>query len=127
MAISNHRLRAFDGQHVTFHGKDYAQGNRQRQMTLQAAEFLRRFILHVLPRGFVRIRYFGFLANRWRARLLRLCRQLLTPDVLPPSPDGATTSTSATWCCPRCGSVMVIRERLTARQIASRWGFFDSS
>jgi Putative transposase len=62
---------------VTFRWKDYAHGNRQRKMTLSSDEFLRRFFLHVLPHGFVWIRFFGFLANRSRANMLPLCRQLL--------------------------------------------------
>src|SRR5580704_6044219 len=67
IAISNHRLLAFDGERVTFRWKDYTHGGKQRMMTLLGTEFLRRFFLHVLPKGFVRIRYFGFLANRFRA------------------------------------------------------------
>src|SRR5580658_10481785 len=77
IAISNHRLLAFDGQRVTFRWKDYAHGGKQRKMTLDGIEFLRRFFLHVLPKGFVRIRHFGFLANRFRSNRLALCRQLL--------------------------------------------------
>jgi hypothetical protein len=77
VAITNHRLVAFEHDQVTFRWKDYAHGNRKRMMTLDAQEFLRRFLLHVLPRGFVRIRSFGFLANRRRARLLPLCQRLL--------------------------------------------------
>src|SRR5262249_13254918 len=65
VAISNYRLFVFDQAHVTFRWKDYARGGRQGQMTLAATEFLRRFFLHVLPKGFVRIRHFGFLANRF--------------------------------------------------------------
>jgi len=126
VAISNHRLLAFDGEHVTFRWKDYARGGKQRRMTLSAREFLRRFLQHVLPRGFVRIRHYGFLANHWRARRLPLCRELLASDAAPSSPEGKIPATSATWYCPRCGSEMVIRERLRARQIASRCGFFDS-
>jgi len=78
IAISNHRLLAFDGERVTFRWKDYAHGNQQRTMTLSAMEFLRRFLIHVLPRGFVRIRHFGFLANSQRARLLELCQRLMS-------------------------------------------------
>jgi hypothetical protein len=78
VAISNHRLVAFDGEHVTFRWKDYAHGGKWRQMTLRACEFLRRFFLHVLPKAFVRIRHFGFLANRYRAPRLSLCRRLLS-------------------------------------------------
>ena len=62
---------------MTFHWKDYAHGGKQGQMRLAATEFLRRFFLHVLPRGFVRIRHFGFLANRFRTSRLALGRQLL--------------------------------------------------
>ena len=64
VAISNHRLVSFADGKVTFRWKDYAHHNKQRLMTVTAEEFLRRFLLHVLPHGFVRIRFFGFLANR---------------------------------------------------------------
>src|SRR5712691_11007304 len=77
VAISNHRLLAFDQERVTFRWKDYAHAGKQGKMTLVATEFLRRFFLHVLPKGFVRIRHFGFLANRFRASRLALSRQLL--------------------------------------------------
>src|ERR1700730_15379806 len=72
VAISNHRLIAFENGQVTFRWKDYAHRNKKRKMTLSADEFLRRFLLHVLPRRFVRIRFFGFLANTRRAALLSL-------------------------------------------------------
>jgi hypothetical protein len=68
VAITNHRLLAFQHDQVTFRWRDYAHGNKNRKMTLSAEEFLRRFLLHVLPRGFVRIRSFGFLANRSRIK-----------------------------------------------------------
>ena len=90
VAISNHRLLAFDQERVTFRWKDYAHGGKQGQMTLAATEFLRRFFLHVLPKGFVRIRHFGFLANRFRASRLALARQLLAPSSS--SPGEATTA-----------------------------------
>jgi DNA-binding winged helix-turn-helix (wHTH) protein len=77
VAISNHRLLAFDQERVTLRWKDYAHGGKQDQMTLATTEFLRRFFLHVPPRGFVRIRHFGFLANRFRTSRLALGRQLL--------------------------------------------------
>ena len=66
VAISNHRLLAFENDRVTFRWKDYAHGNKKRKMTVSADEFLRRFLLHMLPRGFIRIRHFGILANRSR-------------------------------------------------------------
>ena len=74
VAISNHRLLAFDGEHVTFSYKDYAHGDQRRTMTLTAMEFLRRFVQHILPRGFVRIRQSGFLANTCRAARVALAR-----------------------------------------------------
>jgi hypothetical protein len=81
VAISNRRLVALQNGSVTFRWKDYAHGNRPAMMTLQATEFIRRFLLHVLPKGLVRIRHFGFLANRCRRQKISLCRKLL--DVAP--------------------------------------------
>jgi hypothetical protein len=72
VAISNHRLLAFDGNRVTFQCKDYAHENRSSTMTLSAMEFLRRFVQHILPRGFVRIRQSGFLANTCRTTRVAL-------------------------------------------------------
>ena len=125
IAISNHRLLAFDGERVTFRWKDYAHGARQRQMTLSATEFLRRFFLHVLPKGFVRIRHFGFLSNRFRTSQLPLCRQLLA---MIPEPRAAADSDNhtATWHCPRCGAEMMVVQRFTAPEL-SRCSYFDSS
>jgi hypothetical protein len=83
VAISNHRLLALKDGNVTFSWKDYARGHQQRPMTLKTDEFIRRFLLHVLPRGFQRIRQFGFLANRRRRRQLALCRTLLDATASP--------------------------------------------
>ena len=77
VAISNRRLIAFKDREVSFSWKDYANGGRRRVMTLGALEFIRRFLLHVLPKGFVRIRHYGFLANRVRRERIDLCRTLL--------------------------------------------------
>jgi Putative transposase len=77
VAISNHRLISFTEGKVTFHWRDSAHNNEQKLLTLSPDEFLRRFLLHLLPKGFVRIRNFGFLANRRRATLLPLCFPLL--------------------------------------------------
>jgi hypothetical protein len=123
IAISNHRLVAFDGERVTFRWKDYARGGKQRTMTLLGTEFLRRFFLHVLPNGFVRIRYFGFLANRFRAHCLPLCQQLLASDRPPPSASSETTSN---WHCANCGAAMMVIHRLTAVDLA-RCAYFDTS
>jgi hypothetical protein len=128
VAISNHRLLAFDGERVTFRWKDYAHGNKQRTMTLAATEFLRRFMQHVLPRGFVRIRQFGFLANSCRTARLELVRQLLASVAAKPrEPHAQTAPETQTWNCPRCGGPMTIGPRLTAELLAIRCGFFDSS
>jgi hypothetical protein len=123
IAISNHRLLAFDGERVTFRWKDYARGGKQRKMTLLATEFLRRFFLHVLPKGFVRIRYFGFLANRFRSHCLALCRQFLASDRPPPS---SSPDAPSRWHCPHCGTAMVIIQKLTAVEFAL-CSYFDSS
>lgn len=77
VAISNNRLLAIEDGTVRFHWKDYRHGNRQKVMTVSADEFIRRFLLHVLPEGFHRIRYYGFLGNRYRAQKLAHCRGLL--------------------------------------------------
>ena len=127
VAISNHRLLAFDGEHVTFRWKDYAHDGKWKQMTLAASEFLRRFFLHILPKGFVRIRHFGFLANCSRARRLSLCRQLLAYlSCTPAAPDASQASDAAVWHCPRCGATMVVLQRFTAEEL-SKCVSFDSS
>jgi len=116
VAISNHRLVAFDNDQVTFRWKDYAHGNKKRMMTLSAQEFLRRFLLHVLPRGFVRIRFFGYLANRRRAQLLPLCQRLLleNPKPRPPTISDSPATEPACFRCPYCDVAMVIVEKLSA-------------
>ena len=93
-----------------------------RKMTVTAEEFLRRFLLHVLPRRFVRIRFSGFLANRRRRQLLPLCRQLLkgSPRNLRTPARREMQSPPSTWLCPHCGGAMVVIERLTAQQIRRR-------
>ena len=77
VAISNNRLLDIDDGKVTFHWKDYRHDDQQKTMTLEADEFIRRFLLHVLPDGFQRIRHYGFLGHRYRQAKLALCRQLL--------------------------------------------------
>lgn len=127
VAISNHRLLAFDGEHVTFRWKDYARGGKQGQMKLRTCEFLRRFFLHVLPKAFVRIRHFGFLANRFRAARVSLCRQLLAPlSGTAATETTPTTCENAVWHCPTCGAAMIILQRFTAAEL-SLWVRFDSS
>jgi len=127
MAISNHRLTSFDGEKVTFRWRDYAHGNKQRLMTLDAVEFLRRFFLHVLPKGFVRIRRYGLLSNRFCKQLLPLARRLLALDGRDPLPTARPAADNAPlWLCPRCGGPMRLAQRLTATELALVTGF-DSS
>ncbi len=99
VAISNHRILNIADGNVTFRWRDYAHGNKKKKMTLPACEFLRRFLLHVLPQGFVRIRHFGFLANRHRKNLLELCRRLL--QVRPTVAAGAAIDLDLPRC-PAC-------------------------
>ena len=122
VAISNQRLLRFENGQVTFSWKDYAHGNRQSVMTLAATEFMRRFLLHVLPTSFVKIRYYGFMANRCRKANIALARTLLgqlpTAEAeaeaeLPPDearpiaiPDTALTKDTISpepGKCPACG------------------------
>ena len=118
VAIANHRLVAVTNDTVSFRWKDYRHGSQMRTLTLDVDDFLRRFLLHVLPKRFVRIRYFGLLAPRCRTDDLATCRMVLA--VAPPPPVIASSVASTLtrlWRCPRCGAPMRIVERLTARQI----------
>lgn len=114
VAISNHRLVAFNDDRVSFRWRDYAHGNKQKVMTLSAHEFLRRFLLHVLPQGLVRIRHFGLFANRNRTAALERCRSLLGSQVAP-APARKIENR-----CPACSGVRLVVERLTAAQIYFR-------
>src|SRR6201988_3917010 len=118
VAISNHRLVSFANGQVTLRWRDSAHNNEQKLMTLSFDEFLRRFLLHLLPKGFVRIRNFGFLANRRRATLLPLCFQLLGST--PQPPVRPATNLYDPWRCPKCGSPMVVIKTLTAEEIQLR-------
>ena len=122
VAISNHRLVALENGNVTFRWRDSAHGNKKKLMTLPVHEFLRRFLLHLLPRGFVRIRHFGFLANRRRASLLPICFQLLrrsTEKAASAAPLSADHPCSC-WRCPICGGTMRTVERISAAQLLLR-------
>jgi hypothetical protein len=117
VAISNHRLVAVTDDTVSFRWKDYRHGSQIRTLTLDVDEFLRRFLLHVLPKRFVRIRYFGFLASRCRTRGLPQCRQALTVSPPRPAEPRGAAPPHTSWPCPRCGAPMRLVERLTARQL----------
>ena len=122
VAISNHRLISFANQKVTFRWRDSAHKNEQRLMTLSLDEFLRRFLLHLLPDGFVRIRHFGFLANRRRADFLPLCFQLIGLAATPPAGQDTSSANNASglWFCPKCAGPMVVVERFTAAEMQLR-------
>jgi hypothetical protein len=127
VAISNGRLLRLEDGKVTFRWKDYAHGSRQSTMTLDATEFIRRFLLHVLPSGFVRIRYYGFLANRFRAENLARCRKLigLGQSSEEPTPqsretDEAPSPEKDVARCPLCkqGHMRIVEELQRQRPVA---------
>jgi Putative transposase/Transposase zinc-binding domain len=134
IAISNSRLLDISDGQVQFRWKDYRDNNRHKTMTLGTDEFIRRFLLHVLPDGFQRIRYFGFLANRYRADKLALCRRLLKmqPPADTPEPkkdykdhyEALTGSSLKTCPLCRCGTMVVIE---TFECTSNRRSFVDTS
>jgi hypothetical protein len=129
VAISNHRLRSLDNGQVTFDYRDRRDGNRLKEMTLPAHEFIRRFLQHVVPPGFCRLRHFGFLGNRVKEERLQCCRLLLgeAPQQLPEVPsDPVALLLYLTGVdisrCPRCGQgTMLVVEGLP-KPLASRHG-----
>jgi hypothetical protein len=114
VAISNHRLVAFENDRVSYRWRDYAHGGKQKVMTLSAHEFLRRFLLHVLPAALVRIRHFGLFANRRRSAALQRCRSLLATMAPADPPEISRLQ------CPACFGTMLIVERLTSSQLYFR-------
>jgi hypothetical protein len=112
VAISNHRLVAFENDRVSFRWRDYAHGSKHKVMTLSADEFLRRFLLHVLPKGLVRIRHFGFFANRRRSAALERCRELLGAAACADRP-----AADIQLRCPACSGIMLVVERMTCAQL----------
>ncbi len=108
IAISNQRLLSLENGQVTFRYRDYADDRRAKKMTLSAEEFLRRFLQHVLPKAFVKIRHYGLLAGRDREARLALCRRLLLPATVAASLADADTppglNPAAEPCCAQCGS-----------------------
>ena len=118
VALSPRRLLATDGTSVTFAYKDYADGSRQKQMTLNTAEFVRRFCLHVLPERFVKIRHYGLLGNRQKqARLARARELLAAAPPLPPEPQPlpellrTPVTDQAPACCPFCQRPGLVKVR----------------
>jgi hypothetical protein len=113
IAISNLRLLSLHDGYVSFRWRDSAHQNKQRVMELRVEEFCRRYFLHVLPPGFVRIRHFGLFANRNRRASRELSRTMLGPGAPPPLTTSTETPRTITWSCPDCGGVMVIIERVS--------------
>jgi hypothetical protein len=122
VAISNHRLVSLSDGQVSFRWRDSAHHNEQKLLSLSLDEFLCRFLLHILPKGFVRIRNFGFLANRKRITLLPRCFQLLGSAQQPQADQHASSTEDRPdlWRCPKCGGPMKVIERLTAAEIQLR-------
>ena len=120
VAISNRRLLSLADGRLTFQWKDYADGNLAKTMSLAAVEFIRRFLLHVLPAGFVHIRHYGFLANRQRKEKLALCRSLLSAPATTvmdagmdlPNHTPSTSPKDASRQCPLCKVGRMIRIQL---------------
>ncbi len=133
VAISNQRLLSVEEGKVTFRWKGYANGNRQRTMTLDGVEFIRRFLLHVLPSGFMRVRYYGFLANRHRAVKLQRARQLLGENTSSTGNESSEPDTSdpagELELCPKCkqGRLVVIARVGTLLDRTQPPWSFDSS
>jgi putative transposase/integrase-like protein len=113
VAISNHRLVKLEAGRVTFRMKDYADGGKEKHLTLSAEEFLRRFVQHVLPKGFMKIRHYGLLASRQREARLRLARRLLlTTLVVTTLVVSSSLAPAESPRCPACGSVRLARGEL---------------
>ncbi len=114
VAISNHRLVAFENGSVSFRWRYYAHGGRNKIMTVSAHEFLRRFLLHVLPGGLVRIRHFGLFADRRPGAAIERCRALLSAATC------ADPLQLPGLRCPACSGIMLVVERLTCAQLLFR-------
>jgi len=121
VALTNRRLLACDEGQVTFRWKDYQRGHRQRLMTLDAVEFIRRFLLHVLPRGFQRMRHYGFFANGQRKVKLPRCREILGQTLLAPAETSPAVDASATASTPPPRSDVCPVCRVGRMQVQETW------
>ncbi len=119
VAISNHRLVKLAEGRVTFRYHDYADSRKEKLLTLSAEEFLRRFVQHVLPKGFMKIRHYGLLASRHREARLRQARKLLLPKLALPGSPATGIEPAEPARCPACGSVRRARVELLPRTGAS--------
>lgn len=116
VAISNHRLIGMEDGKVTFRWKDYAHGGKKRKMTLAAEEFIRRFLLHVLPKGLVRIRHYGWMANRCRRQRAALGRALFAVEATAAAP--ADSYRAHARRCPICWGVIEVVEMIVPRELS---------
>ena len=110
VAISNHRIQGLENDQVSFTYRDRSDGDKLKPMTIAAVEFIRRFLLHVLPEGFVKIRYCGFMAHRHKQKYIRLIRKLIDPQAQSPEKLNLTVAEMMLrligidiTCCPKCG------------------------
>jgi hypothetical protein len=124
VAISNQRLLSLEDGEVTFRYKDYAANNEQKTLTVSAEEFLRRFVQHVLPAGFVKIRHDGLLANRYREERLEVCRRLLLLVLMlaAASQQSKPVEEVKPACCPECGSRRWTCAKVLSEEQAMRYG-----
>jgi len=122
VALSNSRLESLEDGRVTFRIKDYKDGGRTKRLTLAAEEFLRRFVQHVLPQGFVKVRHYGLLANAQRQARLAVCRRLLlvaTVAAAVPTAESVSIEPIQPRCCPKCGGTRLgYRELAPAAHVA---------
>jgi hypothetical protein len=126
VAISNHRLIAFEGGRVTFTYRDRSDNDQKKSMTLDAVEFIRRFLLHVLPDGFVKIRYFGFMAHRNRKKSIALIRKLIDSGTQIEIREETVVEMMLRLAgiditlCPRCGKGRLNRGRPLTKMLPIR-------
>jgi hypothetical protein len=130
VALSKGRLQELRDGRVTFRYQDYADAHRHKTMTLDAEEFLRRFVQHVLPRSFVKVRHYGLLANAQPEARLALCRRLLlvvrAAKALPAS-DTLPLEPAQPRCCERCGSTRLVYRALAPGDVVPTSSSADSS
>jgi len=119
VAISNHRLVKLEGGRVTFRYRDYADSRKEKLLTLSADKFLRRFVMHVLPKGFMKIRHYGLLSSRHREARLRQARKLLLAKLASPAAAAIGIEPAEPARCPHCGSVRRVRGELLPRVASS--------
>jgi hypothetical protein len=119
VALSNHRLAKLEDGRVTFRYRDYADARKEKLLTLSAEEFLRRFVQHVLPKGFMKIRHYGLLSSRHREARLRQARRLLLPRLALTGSSSEGIEPAEPARCPACGSVRRARGELLPRSGAS--------